>query len=163
MTRTAWLAAFCLLGLGPFIFIKVGTGTSAATVAADIVDVPPPPAKANAQEGSLSKADRLPVFRQTELKQAPTLSLAAVDPAKTVREAMPDEPPKIVGRHWHETTSLLANNRKPTRLSDSKKRNTVTAASSAEKHCADGKDMLKTLNHMTACRSTLAASGNASN
>jgi hypothetical protein len=163
MTRTAWLAAFCLLGLGPFIFIKVGTGTSAATVAADIVDVPPPPAKANAQEGSLSKADRLPVFRQTELKQAATLSLAAVDPAETVRVAMPNDQPKIVGRHWHETTSLLANNRKPARLTDGKKRNTVTAASSAEKHCADGKDMLKTLNHMTACRSTLAASGNASN
>jgi hypothetical protein len=160
MTRTAWLAAFCLLGLGPFIFIKVGTGTSAATVAADILDAPP--AKANAQEGALSKADRLPVFRQTELKQAATLSLAAVDPAETVRAAMPDEPPKIVGRHWHETTSPLINNRKPARLADSKKRNTATAASSAKgKDCPDGSDMLKTLNHLTACHSTLAASGNA--
>jgi hypothetical protein len=133
MTRTAWLAAFCLLGLGPFIFIKVGTGTSVATVAADIVDAPPPPAKANGQEGALSKADRLPVFRQTEIKRAATLTLAAVDPAETVRVAMPDDPPKIVGRHWHETTSPLANNRKPARLPDSKKRNTATAASSAKR------------------------------
>jgi hypothetical protein len=162
MTRTAWLAAFCLLGLGPFIFIKVGTGTSAATVAADIVDAPPPPARANAQEGTLGKADRLPVFRQTEIKQPATLSLAAVDPAETVRAAMPDDLPKIVGRHWHETTSPLANNRKPARLPDSKKRNTATAASNAKgKDCPDGSDMLKTLNYMTACRSTLAASGNA--
>jgi len=162
MTRTAWLAAFCLLGLGPFIFIKVGTGTSAATVAADIVDAPPPPVTANSQVDTLAKADRLPTFQQTETKKAATLTLAAVDAAETVRVAMPDDPPKIVGRHWHETTSLLANNRKPTRLSDSKKRNTATAASYAKgKHCPDGNDMLKTLNHMTACRSTLAASGNA--
>jgi hypothetical protein len=160
---TAWLTVFCLLGVGPFISVKVMTRAPAAMVAADITDAAPPSEKANAQEGTLGKADRFPVFRQTEIKQAATSSLAAVDPAETVQAPMPDDRPKIVGRHWHETTSLLANNRKPTRLSDSKKRNAVTAASSAEKHCADGKDMLKTLNHMTACRSTLAASGNAPN
>jgi hypothetical protein len=156
VARTAWLTVFCLLGLGPFISAKVILSTSVPTVAADVVDAAPPPAKANAQQDTPGKVDRLPTFQQ---KQAPTLSLAAVAPPETVRAPLPDVP-KFVGRHWHETTSVSAN-RTPTGRPGSKQRNTTAASSANGKHCSDGNDMLKTLNHMTACRSTLAASGNA--
>lgn len=159
VARTAWLTVFCLLGLGPFVFVKVITGAPATTVAADIVDATQPLAKANAQEDSLGKADRLPVFRRTEIKQAATLSLAAIGPVDTVQAPMPDDPPRIVGRHWHEANSLPAINRKPTRQPG---RERQTTAASREKHCRDGDDAHRTLIRMTACRSTLAASGNAS-
>jgi hypothetical protein len=127
MNRTAWLAAFCLLGLGPFIFIKVGTGTSAATVAADIVDAPP--VTANSQVDTLAKADRLPTFQQTEAKKAATLSLATVAPADVVQPHTTDDPPKIAGRHWHEGDALPTTKRKLTRRPGGKKRDTAIAAS----------------------------------
>ena len=129
MNRTAWLAAFCLLGLGPFIFIKVGTGTSAATVAADIVDAPPPPVTANSQEDTLAKADRLPTFQQTEGKKAATLSLATVAPANVIQPHTTDDPPKIAGRHWHEGDALPTTKRKLTRRPGGKKRDTAIASS----------------------------------
>jgi hypothetical protein len=127
MNRTAWLAAFCLLGLGPFIFIKVGTGTSAATVAADIVDAPP--VTANSQVDTLAKADRLPTFQQTEAKKAATLSLATVAPADVVQPHTTDDPPKIAGRHWHEGDALPTTKRKSTRRPGGKKRDTAIASS----------------------------------
>ena len=127
MNRTAWLAAFCLLGLGPFIFIKVGTGTSAATVAADIVDAPP--VTANSQVDTLAKADRLPTFQQTEAKKAATLSLATVAPADVVQPHATDDPPKIAGRHWHEGDALPTTKRKLTRRPGGKKRDTAIASS----------------------------------
>jgi hypothetical protein len=126
MNRTAWLAAFCLLGLGPFIFIKVGTGTSAATVAADIVDAPP--VTANSQVDTLAKADRLPTFQQTEAKKAATLSLATVAPADVVQPHTTDDPPKIAGRHWHEGDALPTTKRKLTRRPGGKKRDTAIAS-----------------------------------
>jgi hypothetical protein len=129
MTRTTWLAAFCLLGLGPFIFIKVGTGTSAPNVAADIVDAAPPPVTANSQVDTLAKADRLPIFQQTETKKAATLSLAAIAPADVVQPLTPDDPPKIVGRHWHEGDALPAIKRKLARRPAGKKRDTTIASS----------------------------------
>jgi hypothetical protein len=127
MNRTAWLAAFCLLGLGPFIFIKVGTGTSAATVAADIVDAPP--VTANSQVDTLAKADRLPTFQQTEAKKAATLSLATVAPADVVQPHTTDDPPKIAGRHWHEGDALPTTKRKLTRRPGGKNRDTAIASS----------------------------------
>jgi|SRR5665213_3675002 len=131
MTRTAWLAAFCLLGLGPFIFIKVGTGTSAPTIAANIVDAAPPPVTANSQVDTLAKADRLPTFQQTETKKAATLSLAAVAPADVVQPPPPDDPPKIVGRHWHEGDALPVIKRKLARRPAGKKKRDTTISSSA--------------------------------
>jgi hypothetical protein len=129
MTRTAWLAAFCLLGLGPFIFIKVGAGTSAATVAADIVDAPPPPVTANSQGDTLAKADRLPTFQQSETKKAATLSLATVALADIVQPHTTENPSKIVGRHWHEGDALPATKRKLTRRPAGKKRDSTIASS----------------------------------
>jgi hypothetical protein len=129
VARTAWLAAFCLLGLGPFIFIKVGTGTSAATVAADIVDAPPPPVMANSQEDTLAKADRLPTFQQTEAKKAATLSLATVAPADVVQAHTTDDPPRIMGRHWHEGDALQTTKRKLTGRPGGKKRDTTIVSS----------------------------------
>ena len=126
VARTAWLGVFCLLGLGPFIFVKVVTGASTSPVAADIVDAkPPPPVTAILQEDTLAKADRLPVFKQTDTRQASTVSLAAVAPADVVEQRTPNELPKIVGRHWHEGRSLVP---KPTRRSASKKGDTTIAS-----------------------------------
>jgi hypothetical protein len=111
VARIAWLAVFCLLGLGSFAFVKVVTGTSAPTVAADIVDTALPPVTANLQD-SLAKADRLPVFHKTEPKQA-DLSLAAIAPADAEPHTLEDHPSKIVARHWHEGDGRSTINRKP--------------------------------------------------
>jgi hypothetical protein len=114
VTRIAWLAVFCLLGLGPFAFVKVVTGSSAPTVAADIVDTASPPVTANLQD-SLAKADRLPVFHQPEPKQAGS-SLAAIAPTDAVQPpTLEDHPSKIVARHWHEGDTPPAINRKSRR------------------------------------------------
>jgi hypothetical protein len=129
VSRTAWFAAFCLLGLGPFIFAKVVTGTTAPPVAADIVDAARPPVKASLQEDTLAKSDRLPTFQQTEAKQAAAAMLAAVVPADAVQPPTPDDPPKIVGRHWHEGDSVSATKRKLARRPTGKKRDTTIASS----------------------------------
>jgi hypothetical protein len=159
VARTAWLIVFCLLGLGPFICVKVVMSTTMPMVAADAVDAALPPAKQSVQQDTLGKVDRLPTFQQTESKQRPALSLAAVVPAETVQAPLPDSP-KFVGRHWHETSSLSAINRRPKSRPGIKQHDTTAVSSARGLHCADGNDMLKTLTHMTACRSTLAASGN---
>lgn len=127
MPRTAWIALFCLLGLGPFVFIKLATGTSAPQVAADLADAALPPAAANYHD-TLAKADRLPTVQQTETRKAAALSLATVAPADVVQQPAPDNPPKIVGRHWHEGDAHPAAKRKLTRWSAGKKRDTTIAA-----------------------------------
>lgn len=128
MPRTAWIALFCLLGLGPFVFIKLATGTFAPQVAGDLAGAAPPPAAANYQD-TLAKADRLPTVQQTETRKVVALSLPTVAPADFVQPPAPDNPPKIVGRHWHEGDALPATKRKLTRWPAGKKRDTTIAAS----------------------------------
>ena len=133
----AWLTVFCLLGLGPFISAKVITGMSVPTVAADVVDAAPPPAKAYVRQDSLGQADRLLAFQPTEIKQVPTLSLAAIAPAESVQAPLRDDPPGIVGRHRHETNSLPATDRKPTARPGSGIRDTMAASGvKAQPHSA---------------------------
>lgn len=159
MARTVWLTVFCLLGLGPFICAKVIMSTSMPTLAADVVDVAPPSAQTNVQQDALGKIDRFQTFQQTELKQAPIVSAAAVATG-TVRPPLPDVS-KSVGRHWHETSLLPAVSRGPTSRLGIQRRDTTAASGAKGKHCPDGNDMLETVIHITVCRRTLAASGNA--
>jgi hypothetical protein len=126
--RTAWIALFCLLGLGPFIFMKLGTGATAPQVAADVVDAATSPITANYQD-TLAKADRLPTFQQTEENKAAALSVATVAPADLVQPPVSDNLPKIVGRHWHEGDALPSSKRKLTRRPAGKKRDTTIASS----------------------------------
>lgn len=125
MARTAWLTAFSLLGLGPFVLMKVVTGTSAPPVAADLTGARPS-AMASSPEDSLAKSDRLPVFRPSETK--PAAALAAAAPAEAVQPPIPDDSPNIVPRHWHEGSALPAAKRKLTRRQISKKRDTTVAS-----------------------------------
>jgi hypothetical protein len=129
VARAVWLGVFCLLGIGPFIFVKVVTGTSAQPLAADIVDAMSPPSTAYLQEDILAKADRLPVFKQADTRQASTVSLATAAPAHVVQRPIPD-PPTIVGRHWHKGDSFQDAKRRPSRRLTGKKR-APTIASSA--------------------------------
>jgi hypothetical protein len=128
VARTAWLTVFCLLGVGPVILVKVVTGTSAPPVAADIVDAVRPPVTANLQEDTLAKSDRLPVFPHSETKQAAVPSLSAVVPVNAVQPPIPDDPPKIVARHWHEGNSLPGMKRKLIRRTTGKRRDTTIAS-----------------------------------
>ncbi len=86
MARTAWLGVICLLGLGPFIFVKVVTGASAPPVAADMVDATPAAVTGKLQEDTLAKADRLPIFQQTDITQAANVPVAAANPADVVSQ-----------------------------------------------------------------------------
>ena len=129
VARTAWLGVFCLLGLGPVIFVKVVTGASAPPVTADMVDAAPPSVAVNLKEDTLAKADRLPGFQRIDTKQTSTLPVAAAAPADVVLQPMPDQPPTIVGRHWHEGDPFQATKRKPGRRMTDKKRDTTIASS----------------------------------
>lgn len=125
--RTAWIVLFCLLGLGPFIFMKLVGGASAPRVTADVVDAAPSSVTASYQD-TLAKADRLPTFQQTESKAA-ALSVPTVAPADFVQPPASDNLPKIVGRHWHEGDALPSSRRKLTRRPAGKKRDTTMASS----------------------------------
>jgi hypothetical protein len=114
------------LGLGPFVLMKVVTGTSAPPIAANIADAAQAPAIATLPGDTLAKSDRLPVFRPTETKSAAVV--ATVDPTDAVQPPIPDIPPKIVPRHWHEGGALPAAKRKLTRRSIGKKRDTTVAS-----------------------------------
>jgi hypothetical protein len=124
--RTAWIALFCLLGLGPFIIMKLAAGASAPQVAADVVDAAPSSVTENYQD-TLAKADRLPTFQQTEKRKAAALSVATVAPADFVQPPASDDPSKIVGRHWHEGDALPSSEQKLTRRRAGKKRDTKIA------------------------------------
>jgi hypothetical protein len=127
VARTAWLAAFCLLGLGPFIVMKVVTGPSAPTVAADIADAALPPEAANFQSDTLAKADRLPTFLRPDSKQVAT-SPAEAGPPVVAQPALLNDPPKFVARHWHEGDAGPAVRPKLTRRTTGKKRHTAIAS-----------------------------------
>ena len=128
MARTVWLAAFCLLGLGPFVLIKVVTGTSAPPLTADVLDVARSNVPAISPEDTLGKSDRLPVFHPTDATQEQATVTAAVAPVEAVQPLKQDNPPKIVPRHWHEGEAIPGAKHKPARRSSSKKGDTTIAS-----------------------------------
>jgi hypothetical protein len=128
VARTVWLAAFCLLGLGPFVLMKVVTGTSARPVAADIVGAARPSVTASLPEDTLGKSDRLPEFHPTEVKQEEATVTPAVAPMEAVQPSVQDDPPKIVPRHWHEGDTIRGAKRKLTRRSTGKRSDTTIAS-----------------------------------
>jgi hypothetical protein len=130
VARTVWLTAFCLLGLGPFVLMKVVTGTSAPPVLADIADAARPPAMASVPADTLAKSDRLAVLHPTETKQT---AIVAVAPADAVQPSSLDNRPMIVPRHWHEASALPTAKRKLTHRPSSKRPDMTIASNSRAK------------------------------
>jgi hypothetical protein len=97
MTRTMWIALFCLVGLSPAIAIKVVTRPASLAVEAD----------QNRTEMALApneaaKADRLPLHdirAETEI-----MPVAQPEPSENPA-AGPDETVRIPGRRWQDANA----------------------------------------------------------
>lgn len=118
MTRTMWLALFCLVGLGAAVAIKALTPPSALVVEPALDQSKTEPASA---PNELAKSDRL------ELPNTRVETEDIVPPTKT----MPRETPsagretikKVADRHWQDAnarTTSVASSRRHTK--ESKKR-----------------------------------------
>jgi hypothetical protein len=104
VTRTVWLVALCLIGLGAMVAIRFGIPT------------PPPNVRASPEQRTVGKS-----FSQDTLTKAEKLEIAyvrvpvvAVEPVMLVTRAPDETPsqppspvatPKIVSRHWHDPSS----------------------------------------------------------
>jgi hypothetical protein len=98
MTRTMWIALFCLVGLGPAIAIKVVTRPASLAVEAEQDQGRTELALPN----EAAKADRLPLHdirAETEIMPA-----AQPEPSETP-PAGPDETVRIPGRHWQDANA----------------------------------------------------------
>jgi hypothetical protein len=96
MSRTMWIALFCLVGLGPAIAIKVVTRpASMAVEATPEQELAPAPNEA-------AKSDRLPL---SDIREEAAVSPSApAEPSETL-PAAPDETVKIPGRHWRDANA----------------------------------------------------------
>src|SRR5450755_4429030 len=97
MTRTMWIALFCLVGLGPAIAIRVVTRPASLAVEADQsrTELAPAPNEA-------AKADRLPLHDI----RAETEVMPAVQPEPPETPAAgPDGTVKIPGRRWRDANA----------------------------------------------------------
>ena len=119
MTRTMWLALFCLVGLGAAVAIKALTPPSALVVEPALDQSKTEPASA---PNELAKSDRL------ELPNTRVETEDIVPPTKT----MPTETPsagretikKVADRHWQDAnarTTSVASPRRHTKSKESKK------------------------------------------
>jgi hypothetical protein len=128
VARTVWLAAFCLLGVGPFALIKVITATSAPPIATDIVSAGKTSEAAGTPEETLAKSDRLPILHPIEAKREQVTLTAAAAPPQTAQLPKQDDTPKIVPRHWHEGETIPGAKHKLTRRLSGKGSNTTVAS-----------------------------------
>jgi hypothetical protein len=119
MTRTMWLALFCLVGLGAAVAIKALTPPAALVVEPALDQSKTEPASA---PNELAKSDRL------ELPNTRVETEDIVPPTKT----MPTETPsagretikKVADRHWQDAnarTTSVASPRRHTKSKESKK------------------------------------------
>ena len=119
MTRTMWLALFCLVGLGAAVAIKALTPPAALVVEPALDQSKTEPASA---PNELAKSDRL------ELPNTRVETEDIVPPTKT----MPTETPsagretikKVADRHWQDAnarTISVASPRRHTKSKESKK------------------------------------------
>jgi hypothetical protein len=160
VVRTVWLALFCLLGLGIVVAVRLCSEISPAAVSAAMIDSALPvttAAKPDAQQDTLGKADKLPVFHDgAEVKAAntpPPTEVVSVGLAPTALAASP----KIVGRHWHDPNSITAKdqtsaNRHAAGKKDSKKNDAVAAGAAViGSTCSQGSALLRTLKLVPSC------------
>lgn len=103
--RTAWLAVFCLSGLGAMAAINAGTSK------------PPPAEEASpgqtsvgktssqdtltSSQDTLTKADRLEIaYVRDAVAAEPAMPVAKAPNVTPPQAPVPTAPPKIVSRHW---------------------------------------------------------------
>jgi hypothetical protein len=99
MTRTMWIALFCLVGLSPAIAIKVVTRTASLAVEAAQDQYRTELALA---PNEAAKTDRLPLHDiRTETKVMPA---AQPEPWETPA-AEPDDAAKVPGRRWQDANA----------------------------------------------------------
>jgi hypothetical protein len=97
MTRTMWIALFCLVGLGPAIAIKVVTQPASLTVEADQSRT-----ELALAPNEAAKADRLPLHDIGA--EAEVMPVAQPEPSETPA-AEPDETVRIPGRRWQDANA----------------------------------------------------------
>jgi hypothetical protein len=133
MTRTMWLALFCLIGLGAAVAIKALTPPSALVVEPALVQSKTEPASA---PNELAKSDRL------ELPNTRVETEDIVPPTKT----MPTETPsagretikKAADRHWQDANARTTSVASPGRHTKESKKRAGTPPSNARAeiwHC----------------------------
>ena len=133
MTRTMWLALFCLVGLGAAVAIKTLTPPSALVVEPALDQSKTEPASA---PNELAKSDRL------ELPNTRVETEDIVPPTKT----MPTETPsagretikKAADRHWQDANARTTSVASPRRHTKESKKSAGTPPSNARAeiwHC----------------------------
>jgi hypothetical protein len=133
MTRTMWLALFCLVGLGAAVAIKALTPPSALVVEPALDQSKTEPASA---PNELAKSDRL------ELPNTRVETEDIVPPTKT----MPTETPsagretikKVADRHWQDANARTTSVASPRRHTKESKKSAGTPPSNARAeiwHC----------------------------
>jgi hypothetical protein len=97
MSRTMWLALFCLVGLGPAIAIKV-----AAPPASSVVEPAQDQSKIEPEfaVNESAKSDRLEL-PNTRVETENIVPPAMTMPTET-RSAGPETIKKVAGRHWQD-------------------------------------------------------------
>jgi hypothetical protein len=104
MTRTMWIALFCLVGLGPAIAIKVVTRPASLAVEAaqDQSRQDQNRTELALAPNEAAKADRLPLHDiRTETEVMPA---AQPEPSETPA-ARPDDTAKVPGRRWQDANA----------------------------------------------------------
>ena len=101
MTRTMWIALFCLVGLGPAIAIKIVTRPAALAFEAtqDQGRQDQSRTELALAPNEAAKADRLPLHEiraETEV-----MPVAQPEPSETP----PDDTVKVPGRHWQDANA----------------------------------------------------------
>jgi hypothetical protein len=104
MTRTMWIALFCLVGLGPAIAIKIVTRPAALAFEAtqDQGRQDQSRTELALAPNEAAKADRLPLHEiraETEV-----MPVAQPEPSETPA-AGPDDTVKVPGRHWQDANA----------------------------------------------------------
>jgi hypothetical protein len=122
-------------------------------------------AKADAEQDTLGKADKLPVFHgsaEAKSRNAPLPTEVVFGESSPI---VPVAPPKIVSRHWHDPNPISTMDRKSARRSSdgkkgNKKSDQPVAPIAQRKACPEGNALLRTLNLTPGCEDTLAATTN---
>jgi hypothetical protein len=122
-------------------------------------------AKPDAEQNTLGKADKLPVLHGITEANSPNALLPTEVVFGESSPILPESPPEIVSRHWHDPNANSTMNRKTARQSyDSKKGNTkgdqVVARTAERKTCPDSNALLRTLNLTPGCNDKLVAASN---
>jgi len=123
MSRTMWLALFCMIGLGPVIAIKLATPASLVVEPAQGQSKIEPAIAANES----AKGDRLELFNtpaKTEIVAPATKAMPAESPSTSLDTINPSENPepikKTASGHWRDANATAVSAASPPRHTKSK-------------------------------------------